>query len=59
LNLPHSFFDCVSAPGNEQDVFEYESYMKLDGIWSEKLMLAVLGLLILVAAMQIALRYVR
>lgn len=40
-------------------MFEYESYMKFDGIWSEKLMLAVLGLLILVAAMQIALRYVR
>jgi hypothetical protein len=33
--------------------------MKFDSIWSEKVMLAVLGLLILAAAAQIALNYVR
>jgi len=33
--------------------------MKFDSMWSEKLMLAALGLLILAAAAQIALKYVR
>lgn len=33
--------------------------MKFERIWSEKTMLAVLALLVLVAAAQIALKYVR
>jgi hypothetical protein len=46
-------------PENEEVALGNESYMKFDSMWSEKLMLAVLGLLILAAAAQVALKYVR
>jgi hypothetical protein len=49
----------IRALGNQRAEFGKEPYMVHDSAWSEKLLLVVISLLILVAVAQIALKYVR
>ena len=44
---------------NQEAAFDNELHMKYDSAWSEILLLAVLGILILALVAQIALKYVR
>jgi len=47
------------APDYQEASLGNEPHMKYDSAWSEKLLLAVLGFLILAVVAQIALKYVR
>ena len=57
--LPFLFPFAIQAPGNHEVAFDNEPHMKYDGAWSEILLLAVLGLLILAELAKFALKYVR
>ena len=57
--LPFLFPFTIPAPGNQEVAFGNEPHMKYDRAGSETLLLVVLGLLMLAALLQIALKYVR
>jgi hypothetical protein len=56
---PFVFPFRILAIGNQEVTFGREPHMKYDSAWSELMLLAVLGILILAIVAQIALKYVR
>jgi hypothetical protein len=55
---PFGFPFRILAIGNQEVTFGREPHMKYDSAWSELMLLAVLGILILAIVAQIALKYV-